>query len=141
MLFRLFLLAFLALPTLATRAGDLVVVVNAHSGVEHLTHDDAINIFMGRYRRLPSGLAAIPIDLHGSLPEKSQFYRLLVDKDISEINTYWARLTFSGKASPPRQAQSTAEMLNWMARTPGAIGYIERTQVDARVRAVLSLAP
>jgi ABC-type phosphate transport system substrate-binding protein len=134
---RLLLLLGLALAPLAQ--ADLVVVVNARSGVERLSHDDAVNIFMGRYRQLPSGIAAQPIDQPEAQPERARFYRLLVNKDLTEINAYWARLVFSGKTSPPRQARSQAEILDWLARQPGAIGYIERGQIDARVRVVLEL--
>lgn len=134
-------LALLAVLVTAPAMADLVVVVNAGSGVEHLSRDQVINIFLGRYRVFPSGLAALPIDQPANLPLKAQFYRKLVNKDLEEINAYWARLTFSGKTSPPRQGDSSAEVMDWLARNRGAIGYIERDMVDARLRIVLEFAP
>jgi ABC-type phosphate transport system substrate-binding protein len=136
---RLFLLVCLAYLPWAQASADLVVVVNARSGIERLTLDEAVNIFMGRYRQFPSGIAAHPIDQPEAQSERAQFYRLLVNKDLAEINAYWARLVFSGKTKPPRQARNQAEIIEWLARQPGAIGYLERTQVDARVRVVLDL--
>lgn len=120
---------------------DLVVVVNAKSKVDKLTPDEVINIFMGRYRQLPSGIAALPIDQPETLPDKARFYRLLVNKDLAEINAYWARLIFSGKTSPPHQARSAEEVIDWLAKQKGAVGYIERGQADPRVRIVLELEP
>lgn len=136
---RLLLMFSLAYLPWAQASADLVLVVNARSGVDKLSLDEAVNIFMGRYRQLPSGIQAQPIDQPEATPEKALFYRLLVNKDLAEINAYWARLIFSGKTSPPYQAKNTAEMLDLLARRPGAIGYIERSQADSRFRIVLEL--
>lgn len=138
---RLLFALCLALPPGAGARADLVVVVNAKSGVESLSLDEAVNIFMGRYRQLPSGLAALPVDQPEGQPEKARFYHLLVNKSLSEINAYWARLIFSGKTSPPHQARSTAEVLDWLGRQRGAVAYLERSQVDPRFRIVLELEP
>lgn len=135
------LLALLSALPAASAMADLVVVVNAESGVERLDRDEVINIFLGRYRVFPSGFAALPIDQPANLPLKARFYRKLVNKDLDEINAYWARLVFSGKTSPPRQAASPAEVMAWLAANRGAIGYIERSMVDARLRIVLEFAP
>jgi hypothetical protein len=54
-------------------AGNLVVVVNPSSGIEKLTRNQTIDIFLGRYRKLPSGAVAIPIDLRADTPERKEF--------------------------------------------------------------------
>ncbi|MEO8279492.1 MAG: hypothetical protein ABI564_07350 [Ideonella sp.] len=120
----------------ATAAGNLVVIVNPGSGVEKLTQDEAINIFMGRYRKLPSGIAALPFDEDG---EKAAFYRALVAKELPEIQSYWSRLVFSGQGSPPRRMESADEVIEAVINNKGAIGYIDRTKVISRVRVVLEL--
>lgn len=76
-------IAALALLTAANAAAarGLVVIVNPASGVDKLSRDDAVNIFMGRYRKLPSGLVAFPIDIGSQTPERKEFYSLLVNKD------------------------------------------------------------
>lgn len=125
----------------AEAAAELVVIANPKSGVEKLSHDDVVNIFLGRFRQLPSGVSALPADLPPAQPEKAVFYRLLVNKELAEINSYWARLVFSGRTSPPRQVGSSDDLLKWVAGNPGGIGYLERSQVDARVRVVFELAP
>ncbi|MFZ4536026.1 hypothetical protein [Propionivibrio sp.] len=119
---------------------DVVVVTRALSGVERLSPDDVTDIFLGRYRKLPSGASAIPIDQPAGSSLKAEFYRQLVNKDLSEINSYWARLYFSGKTSPPVQATSNAEVLSLLARTSGAIAYIERKQADSRFSIVLDFS-
>lgn len=136
---RVLLALCLALLPWAGAWADLVVVVNGKSGVEKLTREEITNIFLGRYRQLPSGIAALPIDHPADDAVKARFYALLVNKDLAVINAYWARLIFSGKTSPPRQAASGVEVMDWLAKQRGAIGYIERAQADARVKIVFDL--
>jgi ABC-type phosphate transport system substrate-binding protein len=129
---------FIALLIAGTSASaDPVVVVNARSGVERLSQDEVINIFLGRYRRLPTGVAAIPVDQPENSALRTEFYRKLVNKELNEINAYWSRLVFSGKTSPPRQAVSASEVFSMLSREPGGIAYIERGLVDNRFRIVL----
>ena len=114
-----------------------VVVVNAASAIQRLSQDQVINIFLGRYRRLPNGETAIPIDQPDSGTLRAEFYRKLVNKDLSEINAYWARLIFSGRTSPPVQAAQPAEVIELLMTNPGGMAYVDRSQVDRRLRIVL----
>lgn len=129
------LLLFLPLPALA----ELAVIVNPQSGVEQLTKSQVINIFLGSHRELPSGLPARPIDLPANLPEKTQFYRSLVNKDLDQMAAYWSRLVFAGSTLPPVQANTQQDVIQYVAANRGAVGYVERKSVDARVRVVLVL--
>jgi ABC-type phosphate transport system substrate-binding protein len=123
-------------------AGDLVVVVNAASSVERMKQEEVINLFMGRTRKLPSGITALPIDQGGPQQKiRAAFYRTLVGKELPEINAYWARLLFSGQANPPRQAESEEEVLEILRNNKGAIGYVSRSRVDKRLRIVYEVDP
>ena len=136
---RRILLLLTLLPVPAT-AESLVVVVNPASGVEALTRNEVINIFLGRFRQLPSGIAAQPIDLPAS-SAKAQFYRSLVNKEPAEINAYWARLVFSGRTSPPRQTEHLDEVIAALRAHPGGIAYMERGRVSSREKIVFELVP
>lgn len=139
--YRLIFLIAASLLALGSARAEVVVVVDAAAGIERLTPDQVINIYLGRHRKLPSGIAALPVDQPAADNLRAEFYRKLVDKDLNEINAYWARLHFSGKTSPPAQAATTAEVLKHVLGKPGGIGYIDRSQADARVRIVLAFPP
>lgn len=115
----------------------LLLVVNPESGVTRLSREDIINIFMGRYRILPTGIPALPID---QAAEREQFYRLLVNKTLAEINAYWARLVFSGRASPPILAPTATDVKTLVANNMGAIGYLLRSDLDSSVHPVYNLS-
>lgn len=119
---------------------ELVVVANPHSGIDWLAEDDVINIFLGRYRRLASGIAAEPVDIVDDSTLRARFYRRLVNKSLPEINAYWARLVFSGKTRPPHRVGSSEEALRFVASQSGGLAYVERAKVDRRVKIVFELA-
>jgi hypothetical protein len=135
---KIFHAPFIALLIAAASASaEPVVVVNARSGVERLSHDEVINIFLGRYRSLPTGTTAIPVDQPEGSALRAEFYRKLVNKELNEINAYWSRLVFSGKTSPPKQAGNASEVISLMMGNLGGVAYIERSLVDSRFRVVL----
>ncbi|MBI2308471.1 MAG: hypothetical protein HYU78_14295 [Rhodocyclales bacterium] len=136
-LFAVILALALFLPR-AAGAGEIVVVANATSGVGKLSRDQVVNIFLGRFRQFPSGLPAEPIDQPDGSPQKARFYRLLVDKEMAEINAYWARLVFSGRTPPPLKAESSGEVLRLLASRKGGIAYVDRSLVDQRLTIVFS---
>jgi ABC-type phosphate transport system substrate-binding protein len=121
-------------PALAEPAlNDLVLIANADSGIEHLTKREVINIYLGRYRRLDTGSTAEPIDLSSKTDTKALFYRLLVDKNLAEINAYWSRLVFSGKTRPPQQVDNVDKVLEIVGNNRNALGYINRAAVNSQV--------
>jgi hypothetical protein len=132
-------LAFLLLGAASLQpafAEDLVVVVHPDSRLEHLSRTEVINIFLGRYKKLPTGQSATPID---TLALKEQFYSLLVGKPLAEINAYWARLVFSGATSPPIQSSSEQAALAQLYDQPGGITYVSRGKVGKNARIVFTL--
>lgn len=132
---RIFLLVLMLLLPLTAKA-DLVVVMNLDSGVYKLSKQDVINIYMGRYRKLPNNLFATPLDVYEDAPEKESFYRGLIDKTLPEINSYWALLKFSGKTSPPESLKNQLSILSRVARDRNAIGYVDRANLSDQVRVV-----
>ncbi|MEY6432547.1 hypothetical protein ABC977_09035 [Thioalkalicoccus limnaeus] len=120
---------------------DLVVIVHPASTIEELGRAELIHLFLGRQRRLPGGQRALVIDLVGPGDEKRLFYARLVGKDLAEIQSYWARLVFTGRGSAPWQAESVDELLDLVHSNPGAIGYLDEANVDHRARVVFRLTP
>jgi hypothetical protein len=129
---------FTVLASLGTGVmAEPVVVVNAESSTLALSQAQVVDIFLGRYRSFPNGAVAIPIDQPENSELKADFYRKLVNKELNDINAYWARLIFSGRTSPPLQPANTADVPALLARQPGGVAYMERNQVDKRFRVVM----
>ncbi len=138
------LFALAVLPLAHTvHAQNLVVIVNPTIGVQHLSRREVLDIFLGRYRTFPSGTSALPIDLDVTSEERKQFYMLLAHKEPADMGSYWARLTFSGKISPPFAVPTAQMAIDIVANNPNAIAYVDRSvaESDRRVRIALEITP
>jgi len=133
----LVLASLVSLSNLAT--ADIVVIVNPKSPLASMTPDQVSAIFMGKTSTLPSGSTAAPADLPEGSAVRDQFYSKAAGKSSSQVKATWARLTFSGKATPPRELSTAADVKKFVASNPDAIGYIEKSAVDGTVKAILSI--
>jgi ABC-type phosphate transport system substrate-binding protein len=117
-------------------SNDIAIITNINNDNLQISHSEAINIFMGRYRRFSDGSKAIPID-NDSI--KNMFYMQLVNKSPSEIKAYWATLIFSGRTQPPKSMEDTSKVINTVKQEPQAIAYIPANQVNNKVKVLLIL--
>lgn len=118
---------------------ELVVVVNARSGVAAMSRNEVVNLFFGRSRQFFNGIEAQPVDMLDAHPDRARFYAALVGKDLAEVNAYWSRQVFSGRLPPPVKVATPEEVLKWVVSHPGGIGFVELSKADARVRVVYEL--
>ena len=132
-------LASLALALSAFAAhSQVVVVVGAKSPTGNMTAEQVSGLFLGKSNALPSGAAAVLVDQPETSPVYEQFYSKVTGKTTAQVKAAWSRLTFSGKATPPNRQGSSADVKKFVAGNPDAIGYIEKSAVDASVKVVLS---
>ena len=132
--------AAVALLTLAQAASaQVAVIVNPKSPMASMTPEQAAAIFLGKSSTLPSGQTAVPADLPESDKARDIFYSKAAGKSPSQVKATWARLTFSGKATPPKEVPTAADVKKHVAANPDAIGYIEKSAVDSTVKVVLTV--
>jgi len=110
---------------------QVAVVVSPKSPLATMTADQVSGIFLGKVNTLPSGLP-------DSLPAREIFYTKVTGKSTAQVKAAWSRLVFSGKATPPKELGSSAEVKKFVAANPDAIGYIEKSAVDSTVKVVFS---
>jgi hypothetical protein len=90
-------------------------------------------------RALPGGGVAQPVDLPESAPLRDQFYSKVAGKTAMQVKATWSKLVFSGKGIPPKELGTATDVKRFVAANPNAIGYIEKSAVDASVKVVLSV--
>jgi ABC-type phosphate transport system substrate-binding protein len=120
-------------------SADVVVIVNRESTIAGLSTSVVSDLYLGRLRSLPNGAPAIPIDRKFDSPLRERFFRLLNGMSARQVNTYWARLQFSGQVLPPPSLDDDKAVISALRGNPAAIGYIDASSIDASVRIVLHL--
>jgi ABC-type phosphate transport system substrate-binding protein len=117
----LLLILTFAFPLVA-EAADLVII--AHPGVQEETIDgkDLQRIYLGKQTLWRDDTTIVPVMLKsGDLQE--EFIEEYVDRSVQRFVTYWRQMVFTGKGVPPKGFRSEAELIAFVARTPGAVGF------------------
>lgn len=127
--------ALLGLASVAAHAG-VVVVMSAKSDVDKLSKAQVAQIYLAKTDGLPNGQVARPIDQAEGAAVRNEFYSHVADKDAAQMKAYWAQLTFTGRAQPPRKLSGDAAVRDAVAANPAAIGYISDGAVDGSVKVV-----
>jgi hypothetical protein len=118
----------LAAPTMA---GEVVVVMAASAAP--LTKDQVADVYLGRSHALR------PLDLPESKELHDTFYKKATDRDAAQVKAVWSRLIFTGQGQPPKEFPDATTVKKAVAADPKLVGYIDRSDVDATVKVVLSL--
>ncbi len=118
----------------AAGAADLVVVAGSQSPLNHLSREQVADIYLGRVTTLPGGTSALPLDLPASSPEREIFYNQITGKTAAQIRAYWAKMSFTGKGTPPRTVASAADIKKLTLSKPGAVAYLAEGTLDGSVK-------
>ena len=139
---RLALAAPLAPPrTAVSRPVELVIIVHPDVPVVRLRIEDVRRIYLLRMRFWSGAQRIAPANLAPGSPLREAFSRAVLGQSTRDLAPYWNELYFHGTLPPP-SLESEAAMLLYVARTPGAVGYVSRpVQANAPlgVREVLSV--
>jgi ABC-type phosphate transport system substrate-binding protein len=124
------LLGMVALPA----AAEVVVVVSASSPITRLSVSEISDVFLGKLTRLPNGTTIVPLDQVEGSATREEFYQKFTGKSPAQVKAFWSKVIFTGRGRPPRALANDAEVVRALRGNPGAIGYVERSAVDATAR-------
>lgn len=111
---------------------DVVVVTGAGNAGASLSKEQLADIFLGR------STALTPLDQPESSPLRDEFYTKVTGKTAAQAKSYWAKLAFTGKGTPPKEGASSAEIKKALAGNPALVSYIEKSAVDGSVKTLLT---
>jgi hypothetical protein len=103
-------------------AADFKVVAHPSVKASDISFDDLKRVFLATRTSLPDGSQVQPV-LARAGAAHGAFLRDLGKSD-SALSTYYRSLVFTGKAAMPKICSSDAEVIAYVARTKGAIGYV-----------------
>lgn len=128
-------LLLIGLGTIQFSFAEISIIVNpanTSAGDEQVLQ----RIFLGKAKAFSGGGNAIPIELAEGSPTRTTFNSDFLGKTDAQMKSYWGRLVFTGKATPPVQAKSDDEMLKIVSENPDYVGYIDSSKVTDAVKVV-----
>jgi ABC-type phosphate transport system substrate-binding protein len=119
--------AALTMLTLPARADDGVVVI-AHAPLRGLDAEQIKRIYTGRVVEL-DGQTLHPVQLSGGHALRRRFHASVLQQSEDDYIAYWTVRRYIGKGAPPPELASGADVLAYVQRTPGAIGYLDVSEL------------
>lgn len=116
----------LLLVSQGANAGDIVVISN--SGIV-VSADEIRDIFLGE-KQFAGGTKLVVID---NAALQSGFLSKVMHMDAAKYNGIWTKKSFRDGLTPPAVKSSDAEVIEYIKRTPGAIGYVSTTPAGVKV--------
>jgi|SRR5579864_490667 len=104
-------------------AGDLKVIANPSVQADSITVADLRSIFLEDKKSLNSSRVEPVLARSGTAHEA--FLKEYVGKSDSELRTYYRTLVFTGASAMPKFLDSDADIVTYVAKTKGAIGYVD----------------
>lgn len=118
------LLMFLASSSAHAQENNVYAVFTLNNEFKPLSINKVRMLYRGKVKLL-QGKKIELCDWSESNENRHKFYQALLGKDIAQMNAYWASLSFSGKARPPKviKDDSIKSQLSWLKEKPTRIGY------------------
>ncbi|MDH5571996.1 MAG: phosphate ABC transporter substrate-binding protein [Gammaproteobacteria bacterium] len=125
----------------------LSVNTTAWAGMAIIAHPDnsqhGVNVqtiadmYMDKLQRFSNGSKVEPVDQAKGSDIREKFYRSVLKMTEREANRYWAKRKFTGKAQAPKELTGDRAIKEWVAATPGGLGYIDGKSLDKSVKVLL----
>jgi TonB family protein len=114
---------FLAILSFHALAADVKVVANPSVKADSISAEELTSIFLGETNTLKDGSHVEPVfEREGAVHET--FIKDFLRQTDASLHSHYGELVFTGKASMPKSFNSDAEVVDYVAKTRGAIGYV-----------------
>lgn len=119
------LVAVLAAPAVgrANPASPFQVIVHNDVGGTAISRATLAAIFLGKVDRWGSGGQIAPVDLTATSSVREAFSEHVLGMPTAGVRHYWLERIAEGHW-PPRTRQTDEEVVDYVASTPGAVGYV-----------------
>jgi ABC-type phosphate transport system substrate-binding protein len=113
-------------PAPAVAAGpDVAVIVNGSNPVSSLAASEVSDLFLKRGKTTwPDGERVLPVDLAEQPAVREAFCQKIHGRGQGPIQSYWQKQIFSGRAVPPVEKGSAAQVIAFVRANKGGIGYV-----------------
>jgi ABC-type phosphate transport system substrate-binding protein len=111
-------------PGIAMAAGGYKVIVHSSNPATALSRQDVTEYLLKKSTSWPSGLGVAPVDLRKQSTTREELTEEVLHKSIAEVSAYWRQQIFSGRAVPPPEKGTDAEIVGFVEANEGAIGYV-----------------
>jgi ABC-type phosphate transport system substrate-binding protein len=102
----------------------IVVIVHPDNPVTRLDRKFITNAFLKKRTRWSDDTSIKPVDLEPDSAVRKKFSKDVLGRSVSAVRRYWNQQVFSGRGVPPPELDSEEDVVTYVTKNRGAIGYV-----------------
>lgn len=104
-------------------AEDVVIITHGGIAPGSVDADTVKKIYSGNMTSWPDE-TRIVVTTMDNAPIHEEFVKTYVGKSASQFQATWKKIMFTGKGKLPTNFNTAQELIDFVAKTQGAIGYV-----------------
>ena len=122
----------------AGNASKYYMIINPRNSTAQIDRAFVAQAFLKKVRRWPSGEVIDPVDFDQDSQVRRSWSTDLLGRSVQAVKVYWQQMIFSGRDLPPPEMASDAEVVDYVLRKAGGVGYVSEG-ADLRGAKVLAV--
>lgn len=128
-----FLTTLIFLPGLVH--GDIIIITNNNVAEDELSRKELKEIYLGSRIKWGDN-KAVHFVISGDDSMHSEFLKTYIKRSSSQYKSHWKKMVFTGKGQKPKSFKTKEELIEYVSKTDGAIGYIDDKTVAVNVKSI-----
>jgi ABC-type phosphate transport system substrate-binding protein len=101
-----------------------VVIVNPSNPTTSVGRKFLTDAFLKKTTRWDFNEVIRPVDQAPDSPVRRKFSEEVLKRSVAAVRSYWQQVIFSGRDVPPPELGSDEDVVKYVLKYPGAIGYV-----------------
>ncbi len=118
----------------ASTWAEVVIIANNNVSQTVINSKEVKELFLGKSTQWPGNSPAYPVTMSQQGDVHSSFLKKYAGmKAAHQWTSYWKKMTFTGNGVPPKEFANPQELIDYVASTEGAIGYVDSSSLTDQV--------
>ena len=113
------------------------VIVNPANPTTVVERRFVAEAFLKKTTRWPDGSLIRPVDQGADAPARQRFSEDVLGRSVAAVRSYWQQMVFAGRNLPPPELDGDDDVVRYVLKNAGALGYVSGAANVERVRVVI----
>jgi ABC-type phosphate transport system substrate-binding protein len=101
-----------------------VVIVHPSNPTTSVERRFLADLFFKKATRWPNDEVVRPVDYDPDSLVRRRFSEDVLKRSVAAVKSYWQQQLFSGRDVPPPELDSDEDIVKYVLKYPGAVGYV-----------------